>query len=285
VSLIGMDGMERTRTRELSKGGADSSTIKETNRLHELSKAREPLPKQERKKSRLGTPESMSDYDMGFDSDDEFPSDLASDDEDIDAANNVAEGSGTTTLDDDEDDLNSSDFASSDDEDDEDQSALNDAFDEDDEDSSEEEEDLPQRKKKRKEEEADYEKTARARWAKSPPKEEDSVEIGRLPIKLPSGEVQTVAGSTRIALPPSKKKPVVESDTEELSEEEDMGSDDGADAARLSGKKGRFGRLGVAEIVGMQGVKNAERLAIAKEQIAQVGAEILAGGELVDIVS
>ena len=245
------------------------------------------MPKQERKKSRLGTPESMSDYDMGFDSDDEFPSDLASDDEDDDAANNVAEGSGTTTLDDDEDDLNSSDFASSDDEDDDDQSALNDAFDEDDEDSSEEEEDLPQRKKKRKEEEeADYEKTARARWAKSPPKEEDSVEIGRLPIKLPSGEVQTVAGSTRIALPPSKKKPVVESDTEEeLSEEEDLGSDDGADAARLSGKKGRFGRLGVAEIVGMQGVKNAERLAIAKEQIAQVGAEILAGGELVDIVS
>jgi len=260
---------------------ADCSTMKETNRLHELSKSREPLPKQERKKSRLGTPESMSDYDMGFDSDDEFPSDLASDDE---AGDNVAEGSGTSTLDDDEADLGSSDFAS----DDDDQSALNDAFDEDDEDSSEEEEEeLPQRKKKRKEEEADYEKTARARWAKSPPKEEDSVEVGRLPIKLPSGEVQTVAGSTRIALPPSKKKPVVESDSEDEldEEEEDIGSDDGADAARLSGKKGRFGRLGVAEIVGMKGVKNAERLAIAKEQIAQVGAEILAGGELIDIVS
>lgn len=266
---------------------ADGSTIKETNRLHELSKAREPLPKQERKKSRLGTPESMSDYDMGFDSDDEFPSDLASDDDDDDAADNVAEGSGTTTLDDDEEELNSSDFASSDDEDDEDQDALNDAFDEDDEDSSDEEEDMPQRKKKRKEEEADYEKTARARWAKSPPKDDESVEIGRLPIKLPSGEVQTVEGTTRIALPASKKKPVVESDSEDEldEEEEDIGSDDGADAARLSGKKGRFGRLGVAEIVGMQGVKNAERLAIAKEQIAQVGAEILAGGELVDIVS
>lgn len=208
---------------------------------------------------------------MGFDSNDEFPSDLASDDE--------AEGSGTSTLAGDSE-LGDSDFY-------EDQSDLNDAFDDLSE-SDEDEEEAPQRKKKKKEEEADYEKSARARWNKSPEKEEeDSVEVGRLPIKLPSGEIQTVQGSTRIALPPSKKKKVVvESDSEEEPDEEteDEGSDDGVQVERLAGKKGRFGRLGVAEIVGMKGVKNAERLGYAKEQIAQIGAEILAGGELIDIV-
>ena len=209
---------------------------------------------------------------MGLDSDADFPTDLDSDDE-----RDEAEGSGTTTLDDDE-------LSLSDDSEDG-QSDLNDAFDDVSDESSED--DAPQRKKKRKDEEADYETTARARWAPGSPKpEEDSVEVGRLPIKLPSGEVQKVAGTTRIAIPQGKKKPAkVESESEEEISSEDEGSDDGAQANVLAGKKGRFGRLGVAEVVGMPGVKAMERLSMAKEQIAQVGAEILAGGELIDIVS
>ena len=252
--------------------------MKETQRLHDLSKSRDPLPRQDRKKSRLPTPEDLSDYSMGFDSDDDLPSDLGSSDLASEDERDEAEGSGTTTLDDDE-------LSLSDDSEDG-QSDLNDAFDDVSDESSED--DAPQRHKKRKEEEADYEKNARARWAPGPAKpEEDSVEVGRLPIKLPSGEVQKVAGTTRIAIPQGKKKPVkVESETEEEDiESEDEGSDDGAQANVLAGKKGRFGRLGVAEVVGMPGMKAIERLGLAKEQIAQVGAEILAGGELIDIVS
>lgn len=213
---------------------------------------------------------------MDLNSDDDFPSDL--DDDGLgDDLSDEAEGSGTSTLDDDAED---SDL--------DDQSDLNDAFD-DLSDISEDEEDdeHPLRKKKRKDSEADYETSGRSRWTAAPLKpEEDSVEVGRLPIKLPTGEVQTVEGSTRIALPPSKKKKVVvESETEEELEEEDEDSDDGADAKRMASNKGRFGRMGVAEIVGMKGAKNAEKLGLAKEQIAQIGAEILAGGELIDIVS
>lgn len=212
---------------------------------------------------------------MDLNSDDDFPSDL--DDEDLGSdLSDEAEGSGTSTLDDDDEDSELDD-----------QSDLNDAFDEMSEDSEEEQDEHPLRKKKTKDSEADYETSGRARWTAPPPKpEDDSVEVGRLPIKLPTGEVQTVAGSTRIALPPSKKKKVVvESETEEeLDESEDEGSDDGAQAEIMASKKGKFGRMGVAEIVGMKGVKNLEKLDLAKEQIAQIGAEILAGGELIDIV-
>lgn len=261
--------------------GADISTMKETQRLHDLAKAREPLPQQPRKKSGLPTPEEYSDYDMDVNSDDDLPSDL--DDEDLgdDMEDSEAEGSGTSsTLD---DDLGDSDL--------DDQSDLNDAFDDlsdESDDDDEEEEEFRQRKKKQKESEADYETSGRSRWNAPPPKpEEDSVEVGRLPIKLPTGEIQTVEGSTRIALPPSKKKKVVvESESEEeLLESEDDASDDGVEAERMASKKGRFGRMGVSEIVGMKGAKNAQKLDMAKEQIAQIGAEILAGGELIDIVS
>ena len=252
-------------------------TAKETQRLHQLSKDREQMPKQHpRSKIRMSTPESLSDYDVDFDSDDAFPSDLGSDAE--------GEGLGEDSEgeeDDEEDDGNEDDEEL----DDDDQSALNNAFDEV---MSSDEEEHQKRKRKRAEEEADYETQGRQRWAKEPSAEaEDSVEVGRLPIKLPTGEVQAVSGSTRIALPPSKKKaPVPESEDEEEEEEDsdDGASDDGQLAERMAGQKGKFGRMGVAEIVGTKGMKNAERLAIAKEQIAQVGAEILAGGELIDIV-
>ena len=150
----------------------------------------------------------------------------------------------------------------------------------------ESDEDFRDRRKRKKEanEEADYEHTARSRWKEPPPKDEDTVEVGRLPIKLPSGEVQRVSGSTKIALPPTKKPrlPTPESVIEDSEEEEPTTAEL---TARMASQKGKFGRLGVSEIVGRPGWKNTDRLAAAKEQIANVGAEILCGGELVDIVS
>ena len=138
------------------------------------------------------------------------------------------------------------------------------------------------RKRRKAEDEAEYELSGRSRWVPASPKPEEGEEVGRLPRKLQNGEVQQVEGTTR--LPLRMRKVVVESETEEEEEEEEeeeKGSDDGADAERMAGQKGRFGRLGVGEIVGMK----SGRLELAKEQIAAVGAEVLAGGELVDIVS
>jgi nucleolar complex protein 3 len=204
-----------------------------------------------------------------FDTDPEFPSDLDSDLEGLGEGSGSSSGSGSELGEEDSDV----------------EEDINDLYDEVSEDSEEDEPEQRKRKSK-KEEEAEYETSGRTRWApKAADAEPDSVEVGRLPIKLPTGEIQMVKGSTRIALPPSKKPPPPpESETEEEEEEEDIGSDDGAQATEMAGQKGKFGRMGVAEIVGMKGWKNAQKLEAAKEQIAVVGAEILAGGELVDNV-
>ena len=109
------------------------------------------------------------------------------------------------------------------------------------------------------------------------------MEVGRLPIKLPSGEVQMVAGTTKLPAQKKKKRPV-ESESEDEEEEEES-EDEETQAARMASQKGKFGRMGVAEIVGKEGWKNAQKLDAAKEQMAALGAEILAGGELIDNVS
>ena len=224
-----------------------------------------------------------SDYDI--ESDASFNSDLDSLGSDLEDEEEQAEGSasasGSSTLDEEEDD---------DDSDDEDQDDLNDAFDDLPDGSKEDGSQHDKRKRKRKDEEAEYELSGRSRWAAkpAPAEEDDHVDVGRLPIKLPTGEVQNVEGSTRIALPPSKKKPPPpESESEEEVDEESDGdlSDDAAQAAKMAGQKGRFGRMGVAEIVSQKEWKNARKLEAAKEQIAGIGAEVMAGGELVDNVS
>jgi nucleolar complex protein 3 len=53
----------------------------------------------------------------------------------------------------------------------------------------------------------------------------------------------------------------------------------------MASQKGKFGRMGIAEIVARRDWKNPDKLEAAKEQIANIGAEILAGGELIDNVS
>lgn len=212
----------------------------------------------------------MSDFDIN--SDDELPSDSELDDSVVDT------DPGDDDMSDDGEDDDSDDDADED---------LMDAFDNlsDDMDDGT---DHKKRKGKKKEEEADYETSGRSRWAEQLKKKEDGeqVEVGRLPIKLPSGEVRQVEGTTKIELPASKKrkaKPEPVSEPEDEEEEEDEDDQEGA-AARMATTKGRFGRMGVAEIVGHEGWKNAKKLEAAKEQIAALGAEILAGGELVDTV-
>lgn len=182
--------------------------------------------------------------------------------------------------------LGSEDEGDEDESDMSDQDVFNGEYDDFSETESEEEEDEPKKRKKRApSEEAEYEKAGRARWVAPEKKEEDTVEVGRLPIKLPTGEVQLVEGTTRVALPPSKRPaPKPESDSEEEEEDsESEGSDDGRDANRMAAQPGRFGRLNVGDIVTAKGWKNAQRLEAAKEQLAALGAEILGGGELVDI--
>lgn len=244
------------------------STSKETKRLHELSKTQEKMPVQKRQKSRLPSPGSastMSDFDIN--SDDELPSDSELDDSVVDT------DPGDSELDDDDSD----DGVDAD---------VMDAFDNlsDDMDNGDEHK---KRKGKKREEEADYETSGRSRWAGKDEEEDgEQVEVGRLPIKLPSGEVRQVEGTTKIELPASKKRKVKVEPIKEEAEEEEADEDDqeGA-AARMATTKGRFGRMGVAEIVGHDGWKNVKKLEAAKEQIAALGAEILAGGELVDTVS
>lgn len=247
--------------------------MKETKRLHELAKTREIIPQSKKQKSKTSVRQPGSDESDGFDSDPEFDSDLQSDmGSDVDLGSEDDQSLES----DDEDEFSGS-------EDDVDVTAAFDDF------SSDEEKDEPERRKrKKKEEEAEYELAGRSRWAAKPEEpEEDSVEVGRLPIKLPTGEIQMVQGSTRIAVP-QPKKPVTkaESEDEETDEvdEEEENSDDGAQAMRMASQKGKFGRMGIAEIVGRKGWKNVQRLEAAKEQVAQLGSEILAGGELVDIV-
>lgn len=91
-------------------------------------------------------------------------------------------------------------------------------------------------------------------------------------------------GTTKIALPPPKKPAQQPKKVQPESEDE---SDDASDvdeaAAHLAAQPGRFGRMNIAEIVAAKGWKNVQKLAAAKEQLAQTGAEILGGGELVDV--
>jgi nucleolar complex protein 3 len=231
--------------------------------LHAVLKAEEPLPKAQKKKAIPITAGSDSeDYDI------DSLDDLSMDGSDLDM------GSG------DDDDLDEE--FDSDSEDDEDDEELMDAYDaehdlSEDDDGTEHE----KRKRKRAEGEADYETSGRQRWVKSAKAEPEEIEVGRLPIKLPTGEVQMVAGTTK--LPAIKKKKVEESESEE-EEEEEEDLDEATQAARMASQRGKFGRMGIAEIVGMPGWKNAEKLEAAKEQIAGIGAEILAGGELIDNV-
>jgi len=239
---------------------------KEQQRIHAVLKAEEPLPKAQKKKAIPITAGSDSeDYDI------DSLDDLSMDGSDIDL------GSG------DEDDEDLDEEFDSDSDDDEDDEELMEAYDaeqdlDEDDDGTEHE----KRKRKRAEGEADYETSGRQRWVKSAKAEPEEVEVGRLPIKLPTGEVQMVAGTTK--LPAIKKKKVEESESEEEVEEEEE-LDEATQAARMASQRGKFGRMGIAEIVGMAGWKNAQKLEVAKEQIAGIGAEILAGGELIDNVS
>ncbi|WVW86217.1 hypothetical protein I302_108259 [Kwoniella bestiolae CBS 10118] len=269
--------------------GALSRSVKETKRLHDLSKTREPLPKQKRNKLKIALPESAKESDSDdydFDSDPEFDSDLASevDGRDVDLGSE----------DEDEDSVFDSgaslDDSEEEEEDQDDVIAEFDNLPSDEEAYDSDAVTQKRRKNKKNEEEAEYETSTRNRWAtrekKNKEEDDDQVEVGRLPIKLPTGEIKVIEGSTKISLPPTKKKapPPPPSDSEEEEEEsEDEGSDDGEQAERMAGLKGKFGRMGVAEIVSQKGWRNAQRLESAKEQMAQLGAEILAGGELVDI--
>jgi nucleolar complex protein 3 len=247
---------------------------KEQQRIHAVLKAEEPLPKAQRKKSTIQIPAGSDSEDYDIDSID----DLDMEGSDLDM------GSGEEL----DSDLEGADedFDSEDGDDSEDDPDLMDAYD-----ASDAELDLSEddggvehekRKRKRAEGEADYETAGRSRWVKEAEQEPEEVEVGRLPIKLPTGEVQMVAGTTK--LPAIKKKKVIESDTEEEEEEEEE-LDEATQAARMASQKGKFGRMGIAEIVARRDWKNPDKLEAAKEQIANIGAEILAGGELIDNVS
>jgi nucleolar complex protein 3 len=250
-----------------------SRTRKETKRIHALEKERDEMPVARKKRApSVSSIESLSDYD--FDSEVEL-----SDDEERSDVDFGSEG-GSDLGEDDEDDEGSEGDSESD------QDGLNNEYDglSDLSSDEDEEDEAPKRKRRAKSEEAEYETAGRARWTQKEEEEADSVEVGRLPIKLPTGEVQLVEGTTRVALPPSKKpkKPEPESRPEEEYESESEGSDDGRDAARMAAQPGRFGRLNIGDIVSAPW-KNAQRLEAAKEQLAALGAEVLGGGELVDI--
>ncbi|RXK36534.1 hypothetical protein M231_06193 [Tremella mesenterica] len=244
-----------------------SRSVKETKRLHALSKAQDPPPQRVKAKERLPSPGSdrSTDYDMDSNADfDSYLDDLSE-------------------IEVDDHELSDSDLEGIEESDELDNLEL----DENDEGTEGEEDDEDirgPRKRKPQDKEEDYELIGRQRWiASSPETEEDHMEVGRLPIKLPTGEVQQVEGTSRIPLPPKPKptkkpEPVVE----EVEEEEEEVSDDGAEAEKMAGQKGRFGRMGISEIVSQKEWKNSQKLDAAKEQIAQLGAQIMAGGELVD---
>ena len=248
----------------------DRST-KETKRLHEVAKARDTMPIQSKQKGgRILTPDGL---DEDMDSDEDWPSDLLSDEAGPSGSSGGADSD--DSIDDEDLDL--------DDEDEEDD-GLSDEISQDEE--SSEEEEQPKKRKRRREEEAEYELAPRrTRKAASPTPSDDShVDVGRLPIKLPSGQVQSVEGTTRISVPTNKPRRVQQASDEELSDEESVELDEADQRSRMAGQRGRFGRLGVGEIIaGSGGIGGA--MAKAKEQIAGIGAEILAGGELFDNVS
>lgn len=254
-------------------------TTKETKRIHASEKSRSSFPTKAKKAPSVASASDISDYD--FDSDIEFSDDeelgAGYDDEDDEDDDEEAEGSDEGS--DENDDGSDSDL----------DSELNAGYDNISDISDLDDEDdgvvHPKRKKRADSEEAEYEKAGRSRWAeKEENKEEDDMlEVGRLPIKLPTGEVQLVEGSTKFQKPQPKKpapKPV-EPESEE--ESEDDASDVDAEAERMAAQPGRFGRMGVAEIVAAKGWKTAQRMAAAKEQMATIGAEVLGGGELIDV--
>lgn len=249
----------------LQAGGAsfltnlDEKTIsrskKETNRIHELEKEKQPLPKPTKRKT-SPTPSEMTPSDL--DSED-MDSDISADD-DLDSFS--------------EDDL-SEDY--------------------------EEEERRRAKKKARVSDTADledkYEALGRKRKEQAKEVEDvdkDHAEVGHLPIKLANGEIEQLPGRTRIAVPsgpPDKRKKQQQASSDEESVLSDSESEDEeAQLERLAGAKGKFGRLGIADVLtaempGLKGKeKTVQRLAMAKEQIAKIGAEIMSGGELIDMV-
>lgn len=159
------------------------------------------------------------------------------------------------------------------------------------------------RKRKTRDEADDLETTYARRTAKhhTQAAEDDKVaDVGHLPIKLPGGVVQHVEGTTRIQIPESKRPVKVKQEEESEGETEYSESEGEADVEEereeMARVKGRFGRLGIADILGDDGAEGlpwrgrdkaraARRLDLAKEQMARVGAEVMAGGELMDNVS
>ncbi|KAL7418527.1 hypothetical protein Q5752_006985 [Cryptotrichosporon argae] len=264
--------------------GALSRSVKETRRLHQLAK--EKAPKLTPRAVESDADSDVLDYD--FDSDLELsdePDRNGSGSDDGSDSEDENEGEDDDDDEDDDEELGSSDFASSDgelDDSDFDDDAL--SF------TSGSSTAARAKKRRRPEGEADYELAGRARWARrgaSAEAEADHVEVGRLPIKLPTGEVRAVEGTTRVAVPQSKQEIAAKRAAAVAAERGDASDEDEEEeeleleeeVERMAGQKGRFGRLGVVEIVAM----GKGRLEAAKEQIAAIGAEILAGGELVDI--
>jgi nucleolar complex protein 3 len=125
--------------------------------------------------------------------------------------------------------------------------------------------------------------------------DKEHTEVGHLPIKLANGEIEQLPGKTRIAIPsgpPDKKKKKQEGSDVETEFTESEASEDEEDLVeRIAGARGKFGRMGISEILtaDLDGVQWKERtnrrLGMAKEQIAKIGAEIMSGGELIDMVS
>lgn len=141
--------------------------------------------------------------------------------------------------------------------------------------------DDPSRKKRKRqvrEQEALYER--KARKGEVDPDEVGANVVKRLPIKLASGQLQAREGETVLPRQTSGRKGDSD-DGDSASEPEEEWS-----APRYqpegAGLGTRWGRMAVADVVRIK--KPAERRQVAKEQIAGLGAEIVAGGELVDNV-
>lgn len=276
-------------------GGAIVRTKKETQRLHELAKSRNPLPKPKKsKRSRslsISTVSSFSDEDMG---DEEMESDL-------DGENGVdEEGYSSDELDSD-DDLE---------EEEGDDDLMEDSDDSEDSTIDQNERQRARKKSRAADQTVDnLESTYETRQiqsaqsgkgkSKATADEEAGIrEVSHLPIKLANGQIQSLPGTTRIQLPPSARKP---SPSPELSDDESgTDSDDVSESEqvdKLSNQRGKFGRMSVLDVItyedpalkgfkgkGVAKARTMSKLALAKEQIAKTGAEIMAGGELIDNV-
>lgn len=282
-----------------------SRSKKETVRIHQLEKEKAPLPDKKKKNKKDEVPDFDSEAE--WDSELDELSDEIDDDEDLEDDEEAAIGSDVEIEKkgnwEDEDNLR----AGYSDEDgsigemdsvtDEDNSGEGDF-----EDSESEAEEAPERRRRqaKKDEtdlEGDYEAQARvrtaAREALAELEAEEGQQVSHLPIKLANGEIQMMPGKTRIPIQTDgKKKPVPKAEAEETdlsgSEAEE---DEEERVAHMAQTKGRFGRLGIVDVLtmdmnGLKGKqKTQERLTIAKEQIAKVGAEVMSGGELIDMVS